>query len=523
MPSNLPGLIVTGASGFVGRHLVQEVRDDYRVFGLARRSQARCGVAPHANLSWLQADVGERPQVESVFQQIQALGGADTLVHLAAHYDFTGVEVPEYWRTNVIGLRHVLEAAAAHGVRHFVFASSVLACRPPRPGRAITEESPPHGQHVDAVTKREGEALMFEFSDRLHPVIVRLAPIFSDWCEYPPLFMLLERWLSDEWNRRLLCGQGRSAVPYLHISDLVLFLLDVLDRLEDLKPCEVLMASSGATVSHRELYEAATLAYSGVRQKPRLVPQALCARALAVRDLVARVTGHRPADRAWMPDDIDTVMTTDARRTRARLDWAPRPRLEILRRMPFLIENFRTDPVTWAELNRAAMTRVRVPANLKVHWLLEQHQETVMRKFTELLTGPEGRQRFASYQARTPDQHDWHHRVIYRNLLSAVRTRDKGVFMGYCRDLAERRQKEGFTANELCGALEALNLVCWRVLRRDPESRGLRQAITDYVTSTLRSGCDQAQEVFELAEARRHRVRKRTAGGAVPQGWTSGK
>jgi hypothetical protein len=106
----------------------------------------------------------------------------------------------------------------------------------------------------------------------------------------------------------------------------------------------------------------------------------------------------------------------------------------------------------------------------------------------------------------TADQHDWHHRVIYRNLLNAVRTRDKGVFMGYCRDLAEQRLKEGFTANELCGALEALNLVCWRVLRRDPASTGLREAISDYVTSTLRSGCDQAQEVFELAQARQHRT-----------------
>ena len=508
---SLPGLIITGASGFVGRHLVQEVREDYRVFGVARRSQPRSGVPPHSNLSWLQADVGERPQVESAFQQIQDLGGAETLIHLAAHYDFTGIEAPEYWRTNVIGLRHVLEAAAARGVRHFVFASSLLACRTPRPGRAITEESPPHGQHVDAVTKREGEALMFEFSDRLHPVIIRFAPLFSDWCE-------LETWLSDAWNRRMLCGQGRSAVPYLHINDLALFVLDVLARLDDLKPCEVLIASSGNAVSHRELYEAATLAFLGVRQKPLLVPRRLCGQALAARDLYGRVTGHRPVERAWMADDIDAVMTTDARRTRARLDWAPRPRLEILRRMPFLIENFRTDPLTWAELNRAAMTRVRVPANLKVHWLLEQHQETVMRKFTEMLTGSDGRERFVSYQALTPGQHDWHHRLIYRNLLSAVRTRDKGVFIGYCRDLAEQRLKEGFTANELCGALEALNLVCWRVLRRDPESRGLRQAITDYVTATLRSGCDQAQEVFELSLARQHRTGRRQIDGDAESG-----
>ena len=505
---SLPGLIITGASGFVGRHLIHALRDDYRIFGVARRSQRRGGIPPHPNLTWFQADIGERPQIDPVFTAIAEAGGAAILVHLAAHYDFTGDESPEYWRTNVIGLRHVLEAATRIGVRHFVFSSSVAACRIPRPGRAITEESPPHGKHIYAVTKREGEAMMFEFSDRLHPVIVRFAALFSDWCEYPPLFMFLETWLKAVWNQRILGGQGRSAIPYLHISDAVLFLIEVLSRLEELRPCEVLIASPDGAVSHRQLFEATTMAYYGARRKPVSMPRALCGPGMWGRDLFGRLTGDRPFERPWMAEYIDTVMTINSSRTRKRLDWAPRPRLEILRRMPFLIENLKTDPVTWAELNRAAMKAVNVPTNLKIHWLLEQHQETVMREFTELLTGPAGRERFGRYQQLSRDQHEWHHRLAYRSLLNAVRTHDKGVFMGYCRDLAEQRLKEGFTANELCGALEALNLVCWRVLRRDPESKGMRQAIFDYVTSTLRSGCDQAQEVFELAQAREHRARK---------------
>ena len=54
-------------------------------------------------------------------------------------------------------------------------------------------------------------------------------------------------------------------------------------------------------------------------------------------------------------------MRIDASATRARLDWAPRPRLAIVRRLPFLIENMKTDPVQWHRLNREAMKAASVP------------------------------------------------------------------------------------------------------------------------------------------------------------------
>jgi hypothetical protein len=61
----------------------------------------------------------------------------------------------------------------------------------------------------------------------------------------------------------------------------------------------------------------------------------------------------------------------------------------------------------------------------------------------------------------------------------------------------------GFAADEFCGAVELLNLICMRVLRRDPTSDGMRQQILDYLTMTLRFGCDQAQETFEELSLRR--------------------
>ena len=56
----LPRIIVTGASGFVGRHLLKEIKETHRVFGLGRRSRRECGAPEHANITWAQIDIGER-------------------------------------------------------------------------------------------------------------------------------------------------------------------------------------------------------------------------------------------------------------------------------------------------------------------------------------------------------------------------------------------------------------------------------------------------------------------------------
>jgi hypothetical protein len=66
----LPRGIVTGASGFVGRHLLDQLKGDHRIVGVARRSQRRAGVPEDPNITWLEADIAERPQVEAVFRTL---------------------------------------------------------------------------------------------------------------------------------------------------------------------------------------------------------------------------------------------------------------------------------------------------------------------------------------------------------------------------------------------------------------------------------------------------------------------
>ena len=508
---SLQRIIITGASGFVGRHLLDVFKEDFRIYALARRSQARSEAPVHPNITWFQADIADRRAIEGVFGQIAAEGGAEIVIHLAAYYDFTGEEHPEYHRTNVQGLRNVLDLSGLVGIRHFIFSSSVAASAFPAPGAALTETSLADGTHIYARTKRIGEDMLAEYRDVFPSVIVRFAALFSDWCEYPPLYMFLDTWLSSRWNRRVLGGRGQSAIPYLHVKEVPRFFMCLLDRLPDLPPGQVVIASPDGAVSHRELFEVACREYLGHRAEPLFLPKLLCGPGIRARDLLGRVVGERPFERPWMAEYIDQRMTVNAGWSRRILGWEPRPRLEILRRMPFLTENLKMDPLEWDRLNHAAMKQIEGRSYLRIHELLEKHEEEICDEFTRRLTSPDGRRRFPAYQNLGADQHRWNHKILLRNLKNAVRTRDRGVLIAYCVDLAERRFQEGYPGQQVCATLRILNQVCFIVLRRDPEAAGLKSDMIDHITLTLRAGCDRAQEVFEELETAAARTRQRDA------------
>jgi nucleoside-diphosphate-sugar epimerase len=494
---------VTGASGFVGRHLVDALKEDHLVHALARRSQARSGAPVHPNVRWHQADIGDRAALEGVFRTVREAGGAEVLVHLAAHYDFTGEEYFEYWRTNVHGMRNVLDLAPGLGVRQVLFPSSLAACRLPRPGEALDEASPPDGEHVYARTKRAGEEMLRGLEPQVSSVVFRFAALFSDWCEYAPLYVFLRTWLSTAWNRRVLGGRGDTAIPYLHVRDATRLFRRVLERLEALPSGQVLVASPDGAVSHRELFGEATLLYFGERRRPFRMPRLLCGPGMWARDLAGRLAGERPFERPWMARYVDTRMTADGRKTRALLGWEPRPRLLLLRRLPFLVQNLRSDPVEWSRRNHAAMKEVRVRRHLLLNALLRAHAATVEARLREALHGEEGKARFPSLHRLGEAEHPaGRHGRALRHLIDAVGTGERTGFVAWCRDLAERGFESGVPAEELCGALELLGAVAVRALRQDEEAAGLRAEVHDHLLMTLRWGCDEVQEVYEHLGAR---------------------
>ena len=503
-----PAIVVSGASGVVGRHFLKAALDQFRVYALARRSQAQAGVDPHPNLTWIQIDIANWDSVKTVTERIAEYGGADFVLHLAAHYDFSNRDHPEYLRTNVNGTRHMLEQAKALSVRRFVFASSVAACAFPPPGGAVTEDTEVGADFPYARSKRAGERLVRDFSSLFPCSIVRFAAVFSDWCEYPPLYVFLETWLSRRWNARILAGRGRSAVSYIHVSDLNRLLLTILRDSDGLPPLGVYVASPDGCSSHLELFTTATRFHFGTSRRPVLLPKAVAAPGVVVRDLFGRLTGNSPFERPWMLRYVDRRLEIDSSRTREALGWQPTPRYRLTRRLLFLVERMKGEPHTWQARNEAVLRRVVERPNLAIYDALAELRDRLVPRVVDA-AGPG----LLSMDRR---ELGWSVDVLYRLLTAAVRTGDRTLLIQYAADLARQQLDRGCRAEELQWLLARLETTVVDALHDRPELRAFADDIHHAVVLPLQMAADEVEESFDTLQQPERTLRPEVQAAPAP-------
>jgi UDP-glucose 4-epimerase len=147
-------ILVTGGSGFIGRHVVAELTAggaDVRVVDLQPH--------PDPAVDIVIGDIADREVVEA------ALSGVHAVVHLAAVTSvLRSLEQPQLtFRTNVAGTATLLEAARAAGVGRLVFAST-NAVAGQMDGRAISEDSTLQPLTPYGATKAAGEMLMSAYT-----------------------------------------------------------------------------------------------------------------------------------------------------------------------------------------------------------------------------------------------------------------------------------------------------------------------------------------------------------------------
>ena len=519
MDPALPGLVLTGASGFVGRNVIKAASGRFRLYCIARRSMEEAGVQPEANLRWLQVDLGDRDGVLALAGRLR--GAVDYVISLAGYYDFTNAEHFEYVRTNVHGTRNLLDLAREVGAKRFVFASSQAACRF---GVTVTEDTPPDADIPYARSKRAGEELVREYSQWLPAVIVRIAAVFSDWCEYPPLYTLLNNWMSGRLlESRILAGRGQSAIPYIHVQDLAQFFLRVLDRHQSLARLCTLNAGPDGAVSHLDLYRLATRFYYNQARRPLCMPVWLLYPMVLVRLVQNHLLGREPFERLWMLKYVDQQLVADSRRTRELLDWKPTPRKTITRRLVFLIENMQRNPELWRSWNEAMLHRTANRPQLVLHERLcaamdSERDEVVQPVVRALLAAAEGAIPGNGPAPRSLDSQvlTSYVRLLCQLIVTTLRTRNRPMMQQYAHTIAFLPLNAGLSNGLASYTLFLLGDQLIARFRSRPEFQRLAPGADDYVAMTIHMAMDQIEDRLELARLQSPALREELRRMAPP-------
>ena len=152
--------LVTGAAGFLGRHIARRFRDSgWEVTGF--------DLTPfnEPDIEFLQGDLASADSLE------RAMRGQDVVAHVGAIGDvYLAASDPVLAaRVNVVGTANVAEAAAGNGTR-VIYASTWEVYGEPR-YQPIDEEHPTVPDHPYSITKLAGESLLLAAS-RLRDVQV---------------------------------------------------------------------------------------------------------------------------------------------------------------------------------------------------------------------------------------------------------------------------------------------------------------------------------------------------------------
>lgn len=493
-------IVVTGASGFIGKYLLDYFKEEYTIYAIARRTRMEANIPYHKNIRWIQCDISNKEVMNEVAGYINENDGADFFFHLAAFYDFSYNDNPEYHRTNVIGTENALNMAKSINIKHFIFSSSVAACNFPENDEPITEKSILNAEYAYAVSKKDGEELLWKYSDNFKCTTVRLAAVFSDWCEYAPLYKFLSTWLAKKLDSKILAGKGKSAIPYIHINDLCNLLKKIIIKHEVLPVSNVFIASPNGSTNHLELFTLATRYFFGVSVKPWFLPHFLAYPGLFAKNLLSylKLTCYKPFEKIWMIKYIDKVLNIDASYTHNLLDWHPTVRYHISRRLLFLLEKMKSHKDVWELRNEAALNRVARRANILIFESLTKNKSNYLPKIIDIIsTKIDTKCGFDKYSALNEHDFQCYMSTLYHLLMATVRSNDRNLMLQYIDDIAIRRFAEGFLPHELCATLQVYKDILVEELLAEPELKKFKLDIYSSIALTLQLAQDEVEDLYE--------------------------
>lgn len=387
-------VLITGATGNIGRALSEFLASDFRVVGLDRSESAD-----------ITCDITSPKSMDNAILTVKEWFGerVAAVIHLAAYFDFTGEKSPLYDEVNVKGTKNLLDALTQINVEHFIYASTILVHKPGKPGELIAEQSPLGPKWAYPESKASAENVIIEHTSKIPFTILRLAGLYDDEVAVPTLAHQISRIYERNPKSVLHTGDSQAGQAFIHREDLLDLFKAVITKRKDLDSQNIFLAGEASVISYRELQHQIGKQIHGESEWATFsVPEPLAKVGAWVEDRSEPVIpddldeGERPFIKPFMIDMASDHYELNIEKIERTLGWTPKHRIQTS--LPKLIHNLKANPIQWYENNgikvpawfRAAKEKNKNPEELREQYevkYLEAHKNSIWAPFVNMGLG----------------------------------------------------------------------------------------------------------------------------------------
>lgn len=225
MPNKV--VLVTGASGFIGKALVKTLCEDgYKVRATVRSDNAVTILsALKNNLQFTQLTIHQLGQLSDTTEWSPVLHGVDTIIHCAARAhvinETSSNPLDTFRQINCEATQHLARMASDTGVRRFIFLSSIGVLGNFTDKSPFSEQSIPNPSVPYAQAKLEAEIALKAIGGSMEIVIIRPPLVYGPGVKgnFLRLLELVNR------NLPLPLGMINNKRQFIGIDNLVDFIL----------------------------------------------------------------------------------------------------------------------------------------------------------------------------------------------------------------------------------------------------------------------------------------------------------
>lgn len=210
-------VLVTGATGFIGSHLVKRLVDDGHYVRCLVRKTSNVDELKELNINFAYGDIQEKKSLE------EAVEGKEIIYHLIGIGSLSAnseEEFKQFYEINVLGIKNLLDALLSKNpnIKKVIYLSSTAAVG--LQNGIINEETPCIPVTPYQKSKYESEKLILDYYEKhgLPITIIRPCMVYGPGSLHSEILRMckfIERGVFPLFNN------GNNSVPLVYVTDLV--------------------------------------------------------------------------------------------------------------------------------------------------------------------------------------------------------------------------------------------------------------------------------------------------------------